>query len=108
MKIVKETVFYGFTREVTDGHIGMAILENGAWVLVHENGTAVDTNGNRYARVSREFNSRPMPPDEILQYACESLEDVDEEPAEALPIPDTDLESLGWTTESDKPIILTE
>ena len=106
MKIQLEKTYFGFTKETTGEYAGMAILENDRWLLIHKDGTAVDPNGQHYARVSKEVASRPMPADEFLQYACDSWEDMDKEPPETFPIPDTDLVTLGWTTESDKPVVI--
>ena len=106
MEILQESAFYGFSRETVDRHVGLAILENGTWLLVHKDGTAVDVSGRRYARVSQEIESDPIPADIFMQYYCECLEDMDKEPPETFPIPDTDLETVGWTTEADHPVIL--
>ena len=106
MKVFKEKMFFGLTGETADEHSGFAILENGEWILIHENGTAVGSDGRKYARVSEEVPSRPMPKDELLQYVCTSIEDFDEEPPETFPIPDTDLRSIGWTCDADKPVVV--
>ncbi|MBQ7726674.1 MAG: hypothetical protein IJT66_05970 [Clostridia bacterium] len=106
MKIVKEKKIYGFTKETADEHTGMAILENNVWLVAHENGTAIGSDGKTYARVSEEVQSTPMPKDLYIQYFCTSFEDFDTEPPETFPIPDTDLVTLGWTTEADKPVIV--
>ena len=48
MEVIKETTYYGFTKTTADEHSGMVILENGVWLLVHENGTAAGSDGKRY------------------------------------------------------------
>lgn len=106
MKVFREKVFYGFTKGTADEHSGMIILENGVWLLLHENGSAVGSDGRRYVSVSEEVSSKPMPKDLFLQYACTCAEDYDKEPPETFPIPDTDLLSLGWTCDADKPVVL--
>ena len=106
MMIYKEKFFYGFTKKTADEHSGLIILENGVWLLLHEDGSAVGSDGRRYVNVSEEVPSRPMPKDEVTQYLCTSIEDFDKEPPETFPIPDTDLRPIGWTCDADKPVIL--
>ena len=108
MEIIRQTQYFGFTKETTGEHSGMAVLETGVWLLIHENGTAAGSDGKTYACVSEEVESRPMPADKFLQYCCTSFEDFDREPPETFPIPDTDLVTLGWTTEADRPVIVNE
>ena len=105
MNIIREKVFFGVKMEQETSDIGMAVLDNGVWLLIHEDGSATGSDEKQYFCVSKEVQSKPIYADETLLYICESWDDFDKEPAEALPIPDTDLETLGWTTDADKPII---
>ena len=106
MNVMQETAFYGLSRGTADGYVGLAILEDGTWLLVHKDGTAVDGSGKRYARVSQEVESQPIPADKFMPFYCDRPEDMDKEPPETFPIPDTDLTTVGWTTEADKSIVL--
>ena len=105
MEIIKEKKFYAFAGRDADENVALARLENGAWILIHDGGTANDAAGRLYARVSEEVEAEPMPPDESLLFYCAS-KDGNRKTTETLPIPDTDLVTLGWTTESEKPLIL--
>ena len=93
-------------QDKQDEYEALSILENGDWLLVRDNGTAISQSGKTYARVSEEVEAEPMPPDDPYMIPF-TLKEIDEEPPETEPIPDTDLVTLGWTTESDAPIIMT-
>ncbi|MBQ7541114.1 MAG: hypothetical protein IJT44_02355 [Clostridia bacterium] len=96
MEIIKEKKFYSFFGKDSDHNIAVAVLENGVWLIVRDDGTAKGADGRRYVNVSREEETEPMPPDDPIL-----IEDADPNP-----IPDTVLVTVGWTVDADKPIVL--
>lgn len=94
MNILKEKVFYAFRWQDVDHDIAFAILEDGTWLLVHDNGTASAQDGTTYYHVGREIEGTPFPPDPPWL-----TDDPDPQP-----IPDTALEDLGWTKDAKTPM----
>ncbi len=94
MQILKEKTFYSFRKTEADKDIAFAILEDGTWLLVHNNGTASAPDGAVYYHVGREVESAPYEPDPSL---------LPEDP-DVQPIPGTLLEDLGWTTDAKSPM----
>ena len=94
MRILKEKKFYAFRGRDADENIALAFLEDGTWLLVHDNGTATAPDGTTYYHVGREVEGPPLAPD--LPWMTD-----DPDPQ---PIPDTDLEDLGWTTDAKAPM----
>ena len=94
MQILKENKFYAFRWQDADEHIALAFLEDGTWLLVHENGTATAPDGTVYYHVGREIEGTPLDPD--LPWMTD-----DPDPQ---PIPDTDLVDLGWTLDAKAPM----
>ena len=105
MKIIKQKKYYGFTSKTADEHCGLVILEDGTWLLVHENGSAMDTNGRRYVPVSKEETDGVILPDRT-EYVYMSVTNPDFDEPEPQPITDYTLATVGWTTDADKPVVL--
>lgn len=97
MEILKEKKLYFFRGEDADENIALVIFENDVHALLQLDGIAIGSDGKRYYRVSKSIATF-MPPDPIWM-----MDDDDREPE---PIPDTDLEPIGWTTEATAPVIL--
>ena len=94
MKILKEKHFYAFRWQDADENIALAFLEDGTWLLVHNDGTATSPDGVRYFHVGREVEGPPLSPDPPWM-----TDDPDPQP-----IPDTAFEDLGWTTDAKAPM----
>ena len=94
MQILKEKKFYAFRWQDADENIALAFLEDGTWLLVHDNGTATAPDGKTYYHVGREVEGTPLSPDPPWL-----TDDPDPQP-----IPDTDFEDLGWTLEASSPM----
>ena len=94
MKILKEKKIYGFRWQDADEHIAFVFLEDGTWLLVHEDGSAVAPDGTKYFHVAREVQGQPLSPDPAWL-----TDDPDPQP-----IPDTVYEDLGWTVDATSPM----
>ena len=94
MQILKEKKFYAFRWQDADDNIALAFLDDGTWLLVHDNGTATGADGTKYYHVAREVEGTPLSPDPPWL-----TDDPDPQP-----IPDTVLEDLGWTLDAKAPM----
>lgn len=54
MTIRQETAFYALSDPNPDCLIAVAKVDSGALLVVHENGTALGTDGHMYTHVSQE------------------------------------------------------
>lgn len=104
MEILREKKFYSFSARDADEHIGVAILENDTWLLIREDGTAIDKTGRKYVRVSEEI--RTQVPKRTNPKSPVWLDYWDGRESIAGMIEDADLRELGWTTDADEPVIL--
>ena len=105
MQILRESNFFGFTSCSAGEKAGLAVLEDGTWLIIGDDGTGVDQNGKRYVCVSKEVEAEPIPADDVLLMCLSVEEDWDKPLPESFPIPDTDLVTLGWTPDADTPVI---
>lgn len=81
MLIREEKKFYA-TAEDCDGEIvGVVQLDDGTLLIVFPDGTATGCDGKTYVHVGRSIPDPDDPDDEIL-------------------------ETVGWTTDAEKPVIL--
>lgn len=94
MEIKQEKKFYAFRWQDADENIALAFLEDGTWLLVHNNGTGTTPDGTTYYHVSREIECEPLSPDPVWL-----TDDPDPQP-----IPDVVLQEIGWTQDAKAPM----
>ena len=101
MQVWKEKKFYPFEPDSADTYLAAVLLENDVFLVVREDGAAIGSDGKTYVNVSREIPSRTIPSE--LMYIDVRI------PKDKIPpdvATDTELETVGWTADADKPVIL--
>ena len=105
MEIIGQKKFYGFLQKMDIGYSGLAVLENGAWLLVHDDGSGVTTDGMRYVCVSREIERMMDDEDDPVWRDHETRHEY-ERRRMLHSMPYSDLETVGWTADAEKPVII--
>ena len=94
MKILADKKFYAFRGRDADENIALVILEDGTWLLVHQNGFAVAPDGTKYYHVAREVEETPLSPDPFWLTDNTNPQSI----------ADTTFEDLGWTLDAKAPM----
>ena len=102
MEIIRETAYFGRTRGNENDDVGMAVLENGVWLLHHPDGSATGSDGRTYYRVWQKIRVEvePEPYFNLPFLPPRNTEETAKPHYEIKRVP------AGWTTDPDAPVVL--